>query len=324
MIPTIAVIGCGTIGARHVQALARLDREVRVIAVDPSGEARRRAIGYFAETAPPGCAVAIEEAPGPEALSGTIDVAVVATNAASRRAVIEELLSGTTTRYLMLEKFLFQRDEDYAAVGALLKQNGTAAWVNCPRRMWPGYRDLRERLKGAGPVDIRVSAPSRFGIGTSAIHFLDVLAFLSGTSQFRLYGDRIDRELLENRRGGVEFSGTLYGAGANGEGFAYTAQGVAPPILFLDSARLRLIADETKQQARLSAEEDGWDWREIPFPIMPQSQMTHLVVQDILDRGTCDLAGYDESAVLHRAVLGPLLDHFRKYADPNADACPIT
>ena len=326
MSATIAVIGCGTIGARHVQAMAGLDRDARILIVDPDESARRRAAGYFAEDAPSGRRIEIEELQAIDALPGAIDVAVVATLAAIRRAAIEQLLSRAKPRHLILEKFLFQRDEDYTAVAALLERAGAAAWVNCPRRIWPSYRDLRERLKGAGPIDVRVSAPSRFGIGTSAIHFLDIAAFLSGTVNFELRGDRLDRDLIENPRGGVEFSGTLYGAGANGEGFGFTAYagGAAPPLVFLDSARLRIIADEGRQQAWISAEEDGWNWRDIPFPTLPQSRMTHLVVKDLLDHGTCGLAPYSESAALHRAVLRPLLEHYRKVAEPGADACPIT
>lgn len=306
--------------------MARLGRDARVLAVDPLASARQRAIGYFAEDAPSGCRVEIEEVQAIDRLSGAIDVAVVATAAANRRAVIEELLSRAKPRHLILEKFLFQRDEDYAAVAALLERTGAAAWVNCPRRIWPVYRDLRDRLQGSGPIDLHVSAPSRYGIGTSAIHFLDLAVYLSGTAQFELRGDRLDKELIENRRGGVEFSGTLYGAGANGEGFTFTtyATGTAPPLIFLDSPRLRIIVDEGGQHARLSAEADDWAWRDIPFPTLPQSRLTDLVVKDLLDRGTCELASYSESAALHRAVLRPLLDHYRKVADPGAGACPIT
>jgi hypothetical protein len=51
---------------------------------------------------------------------------------------------------------VFQKEEDFVAVKKLIDDKNIKAWVNCPRRMWPFYQQLREKLKEAIMVDLKV------------------------------------------------------------------------------------------------------------------------------------------------------------------------
>src|SRR5947209_4742456 len=141
---TVALIGAGQIGSRHLQALARLEADITVI--DPSSASLDRARELAGKSD-------IRYATQLDQLGPAIDVAIVACSARERRSVVESLLAGRKVGALVLEKVLFQKIEDYEAVGALLKERGVRAWVNCPRRLWPFYQALRERTRG-NPVQL--------------------------------------------------------------------------------------------------------------------------------------------------------------------------
>ena len=57
----------------------------------------------------------------------------------------------------------------------------------------------------------------------------------------------------------------------------------------------------------------------IPF----QSQLTNIVIEEILDTGDCGLTPYQESARLHKAFLEPLSAFFREQGFEEG-LCPIT
>lgn len=323
----IAVIGCGIIGSRHAQALAALKRPVAVYLTDTSVEARAAARTLMLQSAGESTAVQIAEASAVDALPPMLDVAIVATAAAPRRQVIGELLAGRRVKYLILEKFLFQSKENFAWADAAIRQAGSQAWVNCTRRLWPGYSELRQALANdGGSVALSCTTHARFGIGTTAIHLLDLLTYLSGALDFELSSELVDPTPLAHRSGGIDFSGTLHGKSGRGDIFRYTAfkDGTLPIGVAVEAPSLRAHIDESSKVIRLSARHNDWNWETLSFETPLQSQLTHGVVEDLAGRGTCNLTPYQESARLHLAILEPLLAHYRKHVDSRASSCPIT
>jgi len=323
----VAVIGCGVIGSRHLQALGSLKRPTMVYAVDPAQSARTNATRLFLENKGGVGSDDLKELETISALPKRLDIAIVATTAAGRRDLMTSLLRQSAVKYVILEKFLFQAISDYADVSSILAGRGAKAWVNCPRRIWPVYHKLREAIgAGAGPVALSCATHARYGIGTSAIHMLDALAFLCGRADFHLYGDAIDPEVIQNSRGGIEMTGSLYGASNAGDLFRFTSyrEGDMPSLVSVESARLRAIVDEGAGKIRMSSADNGWEWRESEFKAMFQSQLTDKVVTDLADTGNCLLPTYEESSKLHLAGLEPLLAHYRRHIDSKATVCPIT
>lgn len=299
---TVLLVGAGGIGSRHLQALARLERPLQVTAVDTSFQSLRLAQervrqiradsdGKFRFT------TTLDDAPS------RADIAIVATGAGVRRRVVDQILERGEVRHLLLEKFLFQRLEDYDAVGRHLAEVGTAAWVNTPRRLWPGYMMLASCF-GGEPVTCRVQAPATVGIGTSAIHFADLLAYLSRDSALELVGEGLERT-ASRHVGAFELTGTVRGGTPGGSFLEYRADArtSAPLLVSLSWPRARSVIREAEQRMWLSTEDNGWSWSEEDFPTRLQSEMTDGVVADLLDTGSCGLPSYAESSVLHTAVL---------------------
>lgn len=326
----IAVVGCGSIGMRHVEALGRLRGPVRVYAVDTSDEAAQRAKALFEATrSKAGTAAEIVTVRSVEEIPGDIDLAIVATAAQGRLGVIRSLLSGRQVKAMILEKFLFPRAADYVAASEVLGGLRDRVWVNCTRRVYPSYRDIAERIRGAKFVDLRVSGrAAATPIGAIGIHFVDLLAFLGQDKDVRLAATGEDLTLFPTRRDVDDFAGTVNVRSEDGRlRLRYSALTAteAPHGIYIDTDKAQWVIQEWCSTAYIATPETSWRFEAIPFAIPYQSQLTDRIAEEILSKGTCDLPGFDESTRLHLCLMGPLLEAYRVLKnDPAIDAVPFT
>lgn len=321
----VAVVGCGNIGSRHLQALARLERPATIFAVDPSDDARALAAARFAEigSRPDVAMVALTT---PRDLPGRLDMAVIATSARPRLAVLAAVLEGRRVARLVLEKFLFQRHADYDAAAALIAAAQAEAVVNTPRRLWPDYAALRERLRGRGPLDFMVETTRRNGMASNAIHFLDLAAFLTGSEDgFALGGAGLRVAADAARRGAeIEFEGALRGMSPGGDSFTHRSRldDDAPHALAIFGRGVRALIDETAGRMAISAAETGWRTEAAPLTPVFQSMLTHRLLE--LAPDAPGLPGYAASARLHRQCLAAFLEAMGEDPQSPDAVCPIT
>lgn len=330
MVANIALIGAGNIGRRHLQALALLEREVLIQVVDPQPTCLQLARDAWNSLhSSDKNNLKIEFLSSSKQLKDTIDVAIVATNADVRRAVIEDLLNQKRVRYVILEKVLFQAIEDYEKVGTLLREKQVQAWVNCPRRMFPFYQQLKTLLTDTNNIDFYVSG-AKWGLGCNGVHFLDLFAYLTGQSKLELTADLLDEAIQQSKRPGfIEVTGSLSGITAEGSRLAICSylQGQAPVQIHINSSRIRCLISETGGQgsiAQIASEHSNWQWEEQRFQVMYQSQLSHLAVSQLLDNGKCELTNYDESTKLHIPFLKAINKHLQKSGMEVSELCPIT
>jgi len=322
----IAIIGAGQIGSRHLQALSQLNRLTNIQIVDPNYKSLKRARERFLEIQKNENVQKVEYLKNIVDLSNNLELVIIATTSDVRRKVIEKLLLQKKVHYLILEKVLFQRIEDFAIVNNLLEQNNVKAWVNCPFRTIYFYKQLRAKFKNAKRVDYRVSS-SNLGIGCNSIHYLDLFTFLTGQTIFTLFSDQLDSKIIMSKRPGfLEFTGTLYGISSRGSNIAVTSylKGNAPLIISINSELVNCLIREDEGKAWISEKANNWMWEEVSFTIPYQSQITNLVVQEILDTGKCDLTNYEESWNIHIPFLKSLIFHLQKQKMEDINSCPIT
>ncbi len=322
----VAIIGAGQLGSRHLQALALLQRDAKVQVVDPSPESRTRAEQRFREAAQ-GDRVKIELHSELSALSDRLDVAIVATTSDLRRSVVERLLAHRSVAHLVLEKVLFQCLDDYPFVASLLEERQTRGWVNCPRRVWPFYRRLKEALQGRAILEVSGSG-SGWGLGCNAIHTIDLISFLSDRTAYTLSTEQLDTQPIASKRAGyIEFTGALRGRFVDGPLFniASYLQGSVPAVIEIVTEDERWIVRESEQRAWVSSSITDWTWREEAVEVPRQSRLTHLIVEALVEQGTCGLPTYAESAALHLPLVRAFLTHLQRLnAERVLVSCPIT
>lgn len=322
----VAIIGAGQIGSRHLQAMALFPHPVRIHMVDPSQASLDMACARFQEVKGSvglenvHCCLSIKNLPD------RLDLAIIATGANVRKKALDELLHRVSVPYLILEKFLFQHPEDFPAAQTALESRGVKAWVNCPRRAMAFYQDLRTRLGGGRHFGFTV-AGSNIGIGCNGIHYLDLMAFLTGDDDFTLSSEGLDPVIIPSKRPGyMEFCGHLQGSTSRGNRFSLSSfsEGSSPVTIHISTETMTCVVREQEGKAWCSEHRRGWAWEELSFSMSFQSQLTHLLVQEILQSRRSRLTTFEESARLHLSILDPLITHMNRLSPGSASLCPIT
>jgi hypothetical protein len=322
--PNIGLIGAGALGSRHLQSLALSNRPLNIIVMDPSELSLKKAEELFYQ---------IGDASKHKTIFTTdmlqfpekLDAVIVATSSNVRKVVIEQLVAQSNVKALILEKVLFQKIEDYKIISELLTNHNIKAWVNCPRRQFNFYNKLRGRLINASSIEISISG-SAWGLGCNAIHFLDLIAYLSGSDDMEIDITGLEKQYINSKRPGfLEIAGTITGKMGRCKSYSITSyfQNDSPISIQITSDILKCVISEEKKKALVAEASNNWDWTEETFQVPFQSQLTNLVLQDILDTGNCNLTDYDTSMYLHIKLQEPLIQYFTQLG-VEGKICPIT
>lgn len=322
----IAIIGSGQLGSRHLQALATAGKENTIFISDPNEESLKIALQRYQE-------VTNENSPqvvtctGMHQLPQQLYMVVVATGSTVRRNVIEQLLGYAKVDFLVLEKFLFPSPEDYDIIGQLLNDRAVKTYVNTPRRMFSYFQKLKEKLKT--PFDMHLSGTG-WGLACNVVHYMDIMSFLAGDNGIARIDFISDGILYESKRSGyAEFCGTVRVVDQQGNTGTFTcySEGDRPVLLSItDKDRNYLIKETDKASlSELSVESGLLSMSLEHITVLRQSQLTHILLDDFIQKGECILPEYELSASLHLQVLNCFLDEYRLLRnDQSLSSCPIT
>tara|TARA_B100000315_G_C14571743_1_gene585933 strand:+ start:897 stop:1901 length:1005 start_codon:yes stop_codon:yes gene_type:complete len=328
----IAIIGAGQIGSRHLQALAKLKDTVRIQLVDTAPESLEIACKRFYDVYKGDSErITLQQFNSIRDLESDQDLVIVATDARDRGDVIKELVRTKNVRFMILEKVLFQTEEEYYEIDCLLKDQNIPTWVNCVLRATDFYGDLRSTLSIDEPIRMVVEGVS-WGLACNSIHFIDLFSFFTDCVDFQFTETALSEKIYDSRRPGYkEFSGQLVGknsqghililscrggeCGEGGEGGAVSIQ--------IDSGRKKHVIASYMDHAVYKVITQGGE-AETTVSLPMQSQITHLLVNDIFKNGTCGLPVYADSMILHLSLIKVLLKQMSEVAGKEIIRCPIT
>src|SRR3989344_1804660 len=319
----IYIIGAGQIGSRHLQALKSVKIPLEITAIDSSEESLRIAKERY-DAMPEGTVAQKIEYRADIPTGEKVTLAIIATTSSIRAALTKELLGKSEVKYLILEKLLFQKKDDYGAIGTLLKAKKVKTWVNCNMRTVPFYHALKKEFQGQKITYILHGNQS--GLLTDLTHHLDLIMFITGAKNFSVRTGMLDTKTKESKRKGyLELTGTLYTEFDDGSIglFRCDAEGATPKIIEILSNNRRYIIREPESKALVSKSPE-WQWEEIPAPIHFQSQMTTSLVEGLLAKGVCGLPTYDESSRYHLQVLEPLQKFLNSMSSKKYTSYPFT
>jgi len=325
MMKKVALIGAGQLGSRHLQGLAKSDLEISIEVVKPFEVSRDIAKSRFKEIPENKKIKNINFLENISELSNELDLVIIATNADVRFKLVIELLENKKVQNLVLEKVLFQKIEEYREIEKLLKKTNTKCWVNHPRRMFPFYRNLKEKLAASKNMNFSVSG-GVWGLGCNGLHFLDCFSYLSSQKEIALDSTFLDKQLYETKRAGFnEFNEMINGTLSN-HTFSMNcfAGGISPIQFNIISDELNILIDETNGWYRISQKTNNWkpEIKEEKI-IYFQSELTNILLNDIFDEN-CTLPTYTEAMALHINYLNMLIEHINSFSQTKYTFCPIT
>lgn len=324
----ILLIGAGQLGSRHLQALKKISVESEIFVVDPSDKSLEVAKSRYDEVPGNPLVGKLNTATSVSALgSHDFDFCVIATTANVRLATIKELLAKNTVKYLVLEKVVFQSVDEFSEAERIFSERSVSVWVNCPRRMFPVWAELRSMLKEDSYVSIQVSGGA-WGLGCNALHYLDALNFLKpciGGIKYDIAG--LDPVIHDSRRPGfVEFGGTIVLSSANGNELILRddKKSLAPITVTIMSESLKAVLFESLGIGYVMRKSEGWKIENIAFESLYQSNLTQLVAERVFSTGSCELTPFSESKELHVPILAAFNEHIKHITSKNVVLCPIT
>ncbi len=320
----IAIIGAGQLGSRHLQSLAVLDKELFEIFVF---DTQRSSLDIAYQRY---CDVSRDSSPEVfvtdvfQELPKEIYTVIVATSSIVRRKVVEQLLEYAQVEFLILEKFLFTRLEDFSDVEKLLEQYQIKAFVNTPRRTFEFYKKIAVKIDFPFQMEV---AGSQWGLGCNAIHFLDLFFYLNQSTSFEVIPN-LDEEVFSSKRDGyIEFTGAFIMKDDKKNTCQITSfkEGNLPVVVSLTDSKQKWTIHENLGIIRTFEMTDtGYGYQESAIRIPFQSESTAKIITDLLNTGDCMITNYKDSAYLHQKLLVKYLDQYSAFLNQKADSCPIT
>jgi hypothetical protein len=322
----IALIGAGQLGSRHLQGLAKIQFLSKIYVIDPDVQALELARDRYHEMGGNLLVAELLLKTSIDELPQQLDLVIVATNSNIRAAIIKSVLSKCAVRNFIFEKILFQKEKDYFEISELLKQKGINAWVNCPRRLFNGFRLLKELFSKNEPIFLSVTG-GNWGLGCNSIHFIDLFAFITEDYDIELSMQFLSPVLLESKRSGFkEFAGTLIGKQKSGSTIILNSDSLynGNESITIRGNHAIAIIDEAVGKINMATEWNSWKWDEIKVEAKYQSLLTGSVASEIIATNSCGLSTFEDSVQLHVPFIRTFLNFYNSIASEKLDACPIT
>lgn len=322
----IALIGAGQLGSRHLQALAKIDIPVTLQVVDPSNESLKVAKERYQEIQSNSNINSIDFLHEIGDLNAYIDLCIIATTAGIRFKILNELIHKKNVKNIILEKVVYQSEEQFEKTKLLLDEKKISCWVNCPRRIYPIYKELKEYFVNDKTIECNVSGGD-WGLASNAIHLIDLVSFFSNNTNYKVNISELDSHIQKAKREGyIEVTGKLTGHYSKGSTLEMIsiAGSNAPVTIELQTRSIKIHLNESAAVARIIFNENEEAEKIMRFAIPFQSDLTQHVAKEILMNGICGLTDFKESSQLHKPLLRSIMKHIQIISGNKVDYCPIT
>jgi len=321
----IILVGCGNIGSRHLQAIAKLSYEIKVDIVEPNEDAQNLAKSRLDEISFNKKDHKFFWHKSINELTDTGDITIVTTHSVGRTDLILKLLEKGNKRFL-IEKMVCQSVNEYNHLLEQMQKYEAKGWVNTNYRYFKGYQNIKNILNNQNIINLSVFTNSKNGMATNSIHFLDLFSWFVGDSKIKLNGELLSNEILENKRGKdfVEFSGIVSGSTKNGNFFSMTFKPEIDKSVIVNISsgnQTHLIVDETNGKITPYGKTEIPD---LKFEFEFVSDTTTRVVDDIFTNDSCLLPSLVELFQIHSEVFRVFNTHLNKFSNNDIEICPIT
>ncbi|MAH61054.1 MAG: hypothetical protein CMF42_02050 [Legionellales bacterium] len=310
---SILIVGAGQIGSRHLQGLAKLDMDAKIFVVDPDTNALAIAKSRYDEALVGSKNHSVSFCESLSLVEGNVDVGIIATNARIRKKIVHSIVANITIKYLILEKIAFQSKSDFIEILQLLNRLGIQAWVNCPRRLYSVYRQIKSCLDITSPLHMSITG-GNWSLGSNSIHWLDLFHFLLEDAHLSHHCSNLEEKVYKSKREGyIELFGELTFASRVNKLYLYSASQVTcPPFIHIENGHQRFLIDERNGQYTRYTADDQWKPNRQSFAVPLQSDLTHQVIADIMHHGKCHLALLEMALLSHQPLFDALADYHVK------------
>ena len=318
----VCLIGCGGVGRRHLEAILKVKHSLNVEVVEPSvvsvNETKKllpRFNNYFSSI---------------DDVSDDIDICVVSTTSSVRKDVVLELVEKKNVKNIILEKVVFQNENDFDEVLELFKDNNIKSWVNCHLRAQPIYNKVKSCLKLYPNTLFNYHYSDDFTLSTSAIHILDLFSYLCDDYNLKIEKLNIDDELRQSRHSGcVDFNGEMLVTSGTHTLIVKKKDSVFGEIMTIANTESWIKASEGDNPDLRIGFVDWFNYRGThpsheDIPYIWQSSLTNYYIEDIIETSDCKLSTLENSSIIHKTMLRSFKKCLKEKHNREVSDCPIT
>lgn len=320
----ICLIGCGNIGSRHLQAIAKLPFSIDVDIIEPISESVELAKKRLYENKYDQDTHMFSWYKNIQELKDKPDLTIVATTATGRAELLCKLADLGHSRFL-IEKMVCQSNNEYKIIIGKFHEKNAKAWVNTNPRCFSSYQKLKEFFKDSKMIHFSVTASNVSALGTNTIHYMDLFSYFTDDYDIKLNGDLLIDEIFPNKRGShlMEFAGTVVGKIRNGSTvtLSFLPSDKLPTIVNIIGKDKHIMIDETNQGILDMMDHEN---KKFSFLYEHTSSITTKISQEILEKDSCELTTLENSQVLHKEIFRIFNLHVNKITGEQIELCPIT
>lgn len=319
------IVGAGQLGSRHLQGLIKIKESQKIYVLDTTETSLEIAKQRANELEH---SIEIIYQTSWNDLPKVFDLVIVATGASVRSIVVKQLLEKHEIKNLVLEKILFQDLKSYEEINRLLQLKKTPTWVNHPRRLAPYYLAIKNEIAKTGETVVFNVIGSNWGLACSALHFIDLCAFITSSTVEQLDLDWLDNEIHESKRANtIEFTGTVRGRMKNKSIFTISSlAGIIDDVSVMISTNTnRWIIQEGKSESIIHMEAiNAFKPTIYNFKTEFQSSLTTKIAHSIFENSNVLIPSYQEACDSHIPFIEAALKKYNQLTANNTKVCPIT
>jgi len=244
----------------------------------------------------------------------------VATNSKNRFSTINDLYKYKSPKFIILEKFLFNRLSHFDKVRKLFNLNNTKVWVN--QWMSTDFSKLLNIFKEKDKIDIIVKGKN-WNICSNAVHWIDFFHSANNRNKIILSKSNLKNLIIENKRKGFyETFGTLEFMGENKNKllleckFDKNKKRKSYITLFDKKIRVKLSLNVNSLNGFIF---DSGKKKIFNLKVKYLSERTSNLIESIFKKNKCSLPTYDQSVVHHKLIFQTFKKHFDRNGLTNSN-----
>ncbi len=318
----ILIVGAGQLGSRHLQGALKSNNHLSITVVDPSLDSlnlsKRRA-----EEVKFGCyssnIIFKQSLPKNE----NFHICIISTNSDVRAKVTQEVLFNCNVNQIIFEKVLFQNELDFKIISDLLKKKNISGWVNCGRRTYDYYQQIKRNLNTDLVISMSVKGKS-WGMACNIIHYIDLFAYLVNDSNITITKTNLSNNIYASKRGNsfYEIYGMIECRIKNHLLTVSCAEDNSTSLsVKIINQNVEYYFDEVNGSSKSKV--NGVITvknQKIPY----QSCLTDKIIDCLIKNNECELIPFEDSCKLHLTLLHEIKRHLSKVLNKKLDYCPIT
>jgi hypothetical protein len=311
----ILIAGAGQLGSRYLQGLSKVTNALKIYIYDISLESLLVAKERWEE-----CnnnIYEVEYISDYNKLPNAITLAIVSSTANVRVEIIKNILQFSKVEYWILEKILAQSINDINEIKNLINDHNHA-WVNTPMHTWPLYKELLNLYPR--PKNLAASFLNFRGLACNSIHYIDLISRWTNAEIENIDVSHLSKFWIPSKRlGFYEIEGKLN-------------------LKYKDGSILNMTSktDDNIYCVEINVNDDLWKIYEnegyainnkgerIKGAVLYQSDLTPIIVDNILMNGLCELPTLLQSINQHLPLLESLTNHWNNYMEIKCTSLPIT